>query len=821
MNSPFVMVPSNEQTHENQRNTDIDLHVDNLNEHIIQKSEHASLPDLSELSGFDEDFEEEIKRGSENLKESIYYTEDEELYMSISEDGEILDTENFHNFNTSSEDHKVVGGDTSSILDKGDEVGSDINKLSRKESELELRNTEAEREIEAERNERKHNLVRETDQLNVEANIVEEKTSQEKPKMSGVGFLGRSKIATKEIDNESKGGVDDERKEVKNSESSGKEESKVEDKKNRLDKIKINVEDAQNKKHIKAIQSSEHKSKEGNQVQTLSSITSSTSITTVTANATRSASLGASNSTDRTNVYTNNTFLTVGTDNPEKVESSPKKITPESVGSMGNITLLDSGSNSKSKPKSLKKAASHSGKDKSKRKSNKMEETTLKKVSKEVNKGEGSEFSKPGRLGSSRGDLPKSEKFKQNKDLKLSSIENEKSETDFKDRYQCLNLNIGILDPLSHTCPVSLGLEKLKRMRGRTEKEDEKQKNRSIQKTKLLENSKIDMKNFYHPIWLEFSKTFNNICTKFESNGDLSSKKVPIKDTGVSKNSLSNNVNNNVTTSTTTKTSKTKKSEVLSEPTKIPDTRNLASTEKQNSTKHGSASVRPEQSNDTKREYKQKSESIISWGIVLRVMDIITIPDTYIQRAVTSLLKFNIYIYKLYTNIYKRRILRKVQWILWRIHIVNKSQIIMDKHFLGAYTVFGSLLSILLLLIITSFHRRLCIGISENSLEETETIKKLGLVGGKIKMLNSHISNSDRGIERTVFSEDPSSICHKIMESRSLVSNIPSNIDHSENRTDFNELTSIKDLTEKLEENNEILLHLSNGLSKCAQSLTI
>ncbi|OII73371.1 uncharacterized protein cubi_02583 [Cryptosporidium ubiquitum] len=827
MNSPFGMVPSNERAHANQQNTDIDLHVDNSNGHI-QKFEHTNLPGLDEVSDFVNGFKEEAKRENEDQSGSIYYKRDEEQYMNIEQGEEVGDTEGFQNINPEADYYEAVKEDNTSILEKIKEVGLDIVGQGEsepevtKKSETEIK-IETKNEAKAGKEERKHNIPLETEKPRGEAKIMEEKASQEKTKMPGIGFLGRPGITTEGIGGENKKGNETEKIE---SESKGREESKViEDAEVQSEKIKIKAEDTRKKKHIKAIPSLEHESKKADQVQATSLAINSASITTATANTTESVSSDISNSTTKTNLYANgNDTLPRGeAEDLEKAKEFPKEILEESTGSKGNATVVDPASNTKGKPKSLKKASSPLGKDKTKKKLNKTEETALKKVPKEASKGESSELPKPGRLGSSRGDFPRSakaEKPKQEKVLKLPLTEKKESETTLKDRYKCLNVNTSILDPLIQTCPTGLEHEGLKSMRGRAGKENQKQTKEPKQNVKPLKNPKTNRKNFPHPIWLEIVEALNKICTKFENDGNLISKKIPAKDTQISKSSISSKLNNNATTSTTTKTSQAGETKSLPIPARKLDTRSLTSTEKEKSPEHESKPIKPQQ-HDTKREGGKKSNEIISWGGVVRMMELLSIPDTYIRGTAKRALKFNIYIYKLYTNIYKGRILRRAQKILFRIPIINKSQIIRDKHFLGAYTVFGSLLSVLLLLVITGFHRRLCIENSENGLEEAETIKKLGLVGGKIKMLNSHISNSDRGVEKVVFSEDPTSICNKILESRSLDTKIQSGIDHSEERTDSKNLTSILDLTAKLEENNEILLHLSNGLAKCAQSLTI
>ncbi|KAH8582271.1 uncharacterized protein ELE39_003592 [Cryptosporidium sp. chipmunk genotype I] len=893
LNSPFGIVPSNEHS------TGINLHVDNSNKRILQKSEHETSSGLGEASDFDGSFGEGIARGGgEDEMGSVYSEEDEQVYMSMEQDA---DAESFFSFDNEAENYEVERGPIGNFAESGAKVaGLDAIPVDRREGEpviirkeeteterkmgveaerrvgeeakkrteaeakkkIEVettKRTEAKGEAEARRNERRHNhhVARGADHPRGEAKVTSEK-SQEKPKTAGTGSLGRSRRASEGESEE--GGV---ATNIGSSEGEGKGERETVEGANFLsDRLKAEVD---HKKQVKAIPISRHESKEKGQAQ-------DTSYDSANTNATGSISSSTvpifKVDRDSYTKKSNDTLDTEGAESSKKVLDTLEEVATIGEANVGfgrnftTETIIPASSTIK-KPNSLKKATSSSNRDRIKKKSSRTEDLALKKVSKESSK-EGLESSKPGRLGSSRGDQPrpaKQGKLKQDGDLKLSSKEAKESEALFKDRYRCLNINtnifesLSILDPLSLTCSARPDLENLKGTRLLTEEEDKEQRRGAKQNLILLKSEADKGEDFSHPIWQEFAKQTSKMCTRLVQKSDLNSKKPPAVDFPTSRKNISSNLNNSVPTSTTTITTPNN-TEITTEtlsgigekegisssissasfsdsfPSSIstssasstrerPDTLGPVGTEsKEEVSKHDSITIH---SHDAKRESRRNSKSIISWAKALQKVEILSISDRYIQAAVKRMLKFNIYIHRLYRDKCKRLIIRRAQGTLGKLKIVNKSQMIKNKHFLGAYTILGSLLSAILLLVIVTFHGRQFVEKFEDNLEEAETIKKLGLVGGKIKMLSSHISNSDSGVEKVVFSDDPKSICQKILEtkSKSIVTQSFAEIDYNDEKTDSKGLNTILDLTNRLEENNEILLHLSNGLAKCAQSLKI
>ncbi|CUV06879.1 unnamed protein product [Cryptosporidium hominis] len=874
LDSPFGIVPSNEH------HTGIDAHVDNSDEYILQKSEHRSLSGLGEVGSSKKVFGEGTTRGEVGDEvESIYSEEDGGIYMDAEQDGEIGDVESFLSFDSEFEKNEMEEGIIGNAADKLNKVavGLDTTREGQTEDKQEIvRSTEGvskgkadikvkkrtgketKKETEAKRDaevgiegKEHHHVAREAVHPKGEAKVMGEKKSQEKSKASGVSSLGRSKRKSEGESEDGETTASSNNSEEKKNPESGA----IEDSDTLSDKAKIKTENVHMKKHIKTIQTPGQESKEGDQTQNTPYVSVSANDS---ANANNSASADITGSVSsvvpimkaETDFYTKNSneTLNIGAESSGKVADAPSEATALGegyVGSEKNITTeaTSQGPNTNIKQKSLKKAVS-SSRDKSKRKSSRTEDSALKKVSRESNKGEGLESPKSARLGSSRGDHPKTtkhRKHKQYKDLKLHSKEIEDSEARFKDRYRCLNVNTNIfeslrvLDPYSNqTCLANSEFDDLNATRGRTEEDDKEQRKESKQSLEHLKKIEAEKKKCsFYSIWQEFTNQVNNMCTQLEYKGDSSSKKPLIADLQTSIANITSNLNNTATTSTTTVAFNIteittenisgirEKKEINSSSTEEkPKILNLAGTEKMVEVPQNYST--PIKSDGAEGErIKINSKSKVSWTRVLQKIRILNIPDLYIQATAKKILKFNIYIYRIYTDKYKRKIIKRVQGILRNLKIVNKSQMIKDRHFLGAYTIFGSLLTALLLLSIATFHERQYAEKSEDILVEAETIKKLGFVGGKIKMISSHLSNSDTGIERVVFSDDPSSICQMILKSKSIVAQNPSNIDYTEEITDSKDLNSILNLTTRLEENNEILLHLSNGLAKCAQSLTI
>ncbi|TRY50870.1 Uncharacterized protein CTYZ_00001657 [Cryptosporidium tyzzeri] len=873
LNSPFGIVPSNEH------HTGIDAHVDNSDEYILQKSEHRSLSGLGEVGSSKKVFGEgTTRREVGDEMESIYSEEDGGIYMDTEQDEEIGDVESFLSFDSEFEKNEMEEGIIGNTVDKLNKVavGLDTAREGQTEDKQEIvRSTEGVSKGKADIKVKKrtgeetkkktdakgdaevgiegkehHHVAREAVQPKGEAKVMGEKNSQEKSKASGVSSLGISK---RKSEGESEDG------EPTTNSNSSEEKKKpeggaIENSDTLSDKVKIKTEDVHMKKHIKTIQTPGQEPKEGNQTQNTPyvSITANESANAnnlANANITGSISSVVPIMKAEADFYTKNTnkTLNIGAESSGKVADAPSEATALGEGyvsSRKNITTeaTSQGPSNNIKQKSLKKAAS-SNRDKSKRKLSRTDDSALKKVSRESNKGEGPESPKSARLGSSRGDHPKTtkhRKHKQYKDLKFNSKEIEDSEARFKDRYRCLNVNTNIfeslrvLDPSSNlTCLKNSEFDGLNVTRGRTEddKEQRKESKQSLEPLKKIETEK--KKCSFYSIWQEFTNQVNNMCTQLEYKGDSSSKKPLIADLQTSIANITSNLNNTATTSTTTVAFNIteittenisgirEKKEINSSSTEEkPKILNLAGTETMVEVPQNYST--PIKSDGAKSERsKMNSKTKVSWTRVLQKIRILNIPDIYIQATAKKILKFNIYIYRIYTDKYKRKIIKRVQGILRNLKIVNKSQMIKDRHFLGAYTIFGSLLTALLLLSIATFHGRQYAEKSEDILVEAETIKKLGFVGGKIKMISSHLSNSDTGIERVVFSDDPSSICQMILKSKSIVAQNPSNIDYTEEITDSKDLNSILNLTTRLEENNEILFHLSNGLAKCAQSLTI
>ncbi|KAL5368333.1 putative transmembrane domain-containing protein [Cryptosporidium parvum] len=873
LNSPFGIVPSNEH------HTGIDAHVDNSDEHILQKSEHRSLSGLGEVGSSKKVFGEgATRREVGDEVESIYSEEDGGIYMDTEQDEEIGDIESFLSFDSEFEKNEMEEGIIGNAADKVNKVavGLDTAREGQTEDKQEIvRSTEevskgkadikvkkrtgeeAKKETEAKgdaevgiEGKEHHHVAREAVQQKGEAKVMGEKKSQEKSKASGVSSLGRSKRKSEGESEDGEATTNSNSSEEKKKPESGV----IEDSDTLSDKVKIKTENVHMKKHIKTIQTPGQEPKEGNQTQntpyvSVSANDSANANNSVSANINGSISSVVPIMKAEADFYTKNTneTLNIGVESSGKVADVPSEATALGEGYVGsgkNITTeaTRQGPSTNIKQKSLKKAAS-SSRDKSKRKSSRTDDSALKKVSRESNKGEGLESPKSARLGSSRGDNPKTtkhKKHKQYKDLKFNSKEIEDSEARFKDRYRCLNVNTNIfeslrvLDPSSNqTCLTNSEFDGLNVTRGLTE-DDKEQRKESKQRLGPLKKMETEKKNCsFYSIWQEFTDQVNNMCTQLEHKVDSSSKKPLIADLQTSIANITSNLNNTATTSTTTVAFNIteittenisgirEKKEINSSSTEEkPKILNLAGTERMVEVPQNYSN--PIKSDGAKSERsKMNSKSKVSWTRILQKIRILNIPDIYIQATAKKILKFNIYIYRIYTDKYKRKIIKRVQGILRNLKIVNKSQMIKDRHFLGAYTIFGSLLTALLLLSIATFHGRQYAEKSEDILVEAETIKKLGFVGGKIKMISSHLSNSDTGIERVVFSDDPSSICQMILKSKSIVAQNPSNIDYTEEITDSKDLNSILNLTTRLEENNEILLHLSNGLAKCAQSLTI
>ncbi|KAK9172284.1 Uncharacterized protein cmbei_6004530 [Cryptosporidium meleagridis] len=872
LSSPFGIVPSNEHI-------GTDAHVDNFDEHILQKSEHRSFSGMSEVGNSKKVFGEGITgRDAGDEIEGIHSEEDGGIYMNAEKDEEIGDVESFLSFYSEFEKDEMEEGVIGNVADKVNKaaVGLDTIREGQNEEKPEIipstegvnkgkaeikvkkrigedtkRETEAKGDAGAGiEGKEHHHVARKAVQSIGEAKVMGEKRSQEKSKTSGVSSLGRSKRKS-----EGESEYDEVTANINNSEAKKKPEAGViEDSDTLSDKVKIKTENVYMKKHAKAVQSPGQESNEANQTQ-------NTPYVSVSANESANASdLAFNNITGSISsvvpiikaeadsyIKDSNETLNIGAENSDKLAGTLSEAAALGEGYAGSERNITTEATSQRpgnniKQKSLKKAVS-SSRDKSKRKLSRMEDSALKNVSRESNKGEGPESPKSARLGSSRGDHPrtaKHRKHKQHKDLKLHSKEIEDSETRLKDRYRCLNINtdifesLRVLDPSSsQTCLKNSELEGLNGTGGRKEEDDKQQRKKSKQRLESLKMDTEEQKNSFYSIWQEFTNQVNNMCTQFEYKGDSGSEKPLIMDLQASITNISSNLNNTATTSTTTValnitkittediSGTGEKKEIDSSSTEEkPKILNLAGTErmvevpKNHSTQIKLDGVKSKRS-------KMSSKSKLSWTRVLQKIRILNIPDKYIQATAKKILKFNIYIYRIYTDKYKRKIIKRAQGILRNLKIVNESQMIKDKHFLGAYTIFGSLLSALLLLSIATFHGRQYSEESGDVLVEAETIKKLGFVGGKIKMISSHLSNSDTGIERVVFSDDPSSICQMILKSNSIAAQSPSNIDCTEEMADSKDLNSISNLTTRLEENNEILLHLSNGLAKCAQSLTI
>ncbi|KAH8741226.1 putative transmembrane protein [Cryptosporidium ryanae] len=170
-----------------------------------------------------------------------------------------------------------------------------------------------------------------------------------------------------------------------------------------------------------------------------------------------------------------------------------------------------------------------------------------------------------------------------------------------------------------------------------------------------------------------------------------------------------------------------------------------------------------------------------------------------------------------YTGEYKEIILINVNGVLKKMNI--SQSIIEDQNFFGVcilISVFVLLLTVLILIKLISLGAVLFLSIkSSNNIIEDEfnMQKKANSIGTRIKVLSNNISQNykDGNINLCVFSEDSYSICQKIV-ARNKTKN-------SQQNEEISDKFSLKELIDRIEENNEMLIYLSNGLYKCAESL--
>ncbi|KAJ1605275.1 hypothetical protein OIY81_3534 [Cryptosporidium canis] len=500
------------------------------------------------------------------------------------------------------------------------------------------------------------------------------------------------------------------------------------------------------------------------------------------------------------------------------------------VSSVANATT-ETPTQVKSKPKSLKKASSAKGK----RKSSRKEESVLKKASRETSKTGHSEAPRPGRLGSSRGDSPRpSEPSKTEtvprpeQDLWTLTSSKDEPVGSVQDSRSCLNLNGGILQSLGALGSVgqlcSLVPESRESADKQTESEAVKgQKGLSGGVQGLSSKLEVRKRRPSHPFWLEVARLADKLCAISESRGQLeSSVKVPAG----SLPSQNNSVQHNLTEPTTTAPAASRPPEVLvvsrEEPSsaeKRPEARSLASTEREKAPEREPVARLPRDAGG-RRTGGRSGGGEVRWETAFRMLELLSLLDSHIIGMVQWVLRLNTSVYGFYTSVVKRRVLRQAQGVLRYLPIVNKSEMNRNKHFLGAYTLFGSVFLGVLLMIVVDMHKWASGGKQDEVLGEAEALKRLGQVGGKIKMLSSHIGGSDGGVGRVVYSDDPGSICGMIREGRIPVSEGSGGLGSSEDVGTYSQV-SLVDLTARLEENNEILLHLSDGLAKCARSLRI
>lgn len=828
--SPFGMAPSSLE-----HNTGNDLHVDILEKRSEDEDKDKDIDDLSDkglagvsfyeegmsVGGHEEEGEEDQKQKHENTK------------VGQEEEGKV----------------KKEKGDSSGSNVEGGKTGLGILRVGQGENDSEGK-------------ERRHSVVRGLEQQPGGEKKRMEKISQEKPKAVVLGSLSRTRGAAEtHEEGASKRGVGPVKTETKGEtakiETKG-ETAKIETKeettnietKEETTKIETKEETAKARdetKHGKSGDSQkERKTKEDEKTHVSSGVESRSQGEGVGKERGIKGSIGLgreSKEEDRkvqdlssgslvnssstgvpdSRARTNDTLVAGRADTLEKTREVGEEHQEEGNAPSGSKEKTKSAvgvdSISKEKPKSLKKASSRS----KRRSSDRTDDTASRRIYRETGRQDGSETSKPSRLGSSRGDSPRSSELlktgtpRQGGDLGvLSEVKDESGDNG----YRCLNARTagifelfgGLSRRSGSSCPSSSGRRVEKRVQGEAE-------GRRGRRSRQVVYHEVGCP---YSFWLEIVGVLNKIRSELGGHS-LASQKTSAEDVRGSSDAsaAAGGAKTGNATQAVKVLAKSEESGQLPAKEGV-EIRSLASVEKEREKRdllERAPAPRPSKDAGTERS---SDDSFGGSTGVFKMMKLLACLDSCIRGLAERMLHLNEYAYGVYTRAYRRRVLSQARVVLGHLPIVNKSEIqSRDGHFLGAYTLLGSLMSVSLLLVVVGLGRWSSAGGgSDGCLEEAETLKKLGQVGGKIKMLSSHISNSERGVETVVLSDDPGSICRRILESREATSrDRPCGEDSSGCVGEMGSLSSMQDLTVRLEENNEILLHLSEGLAKCAQSL--
>ncbi|KAH7648236.1 hypothetical protein FG379_000160 [Cryptosporidium bovis] len=196
----------------------------------------------------------------------------------------------------------------------------------------------------------------------------------------------------------------------------------------------------------------------------------------------------------------------------------------------------------------------------------------------------------------------------------------------------------------------------------------------------------------------------------------------------------------------------------------------------------------------------------------------INIVDKILIMGLEKLIVFHEVIDNYYADKYKAILLISVDGALRRINV--PIDIVKNRNFVGMCITIGVFVLFFIVLILVellslggqlffSKKNKKCFNEDKLSIQ-----KRINSIGTKIKVLNNNTSQNNSSkydIESCVFSEDPSLICQNIAMRNRIEDNSPSE------ETDYK--LSLKELRSRIEENNEMLVYLSNGLSKCTESL--
>ncbi|KAK6588959.1 hypothetical protein RS030_263669 [Cryptosporidium xiaoi] len=196
----------------------------------------------------------------------------------------------------------------------------------------------------------------------------------------------------------------------------------------------------------------------------------------------------------------------------------------------------------------------------------------------------------------------------------------------------------------------------------------------------------------------------------------------------------------------------------------------------------------------------------------------INIVDKILIMGLEKLIVFHEVIDNYYAEKYKAILLINVDGALRRINV--PSDIVKNRNFVGMCISIGVFVLFFIVLILVEllslggqlfFSKKNSKSFNEDKLKIQ---KRINSIGTKIKVLNNNTSQNNDSrdyIESCVFSEDPSLICQNIAMRNRIENNSPTE------ETDYK--LSLKELRSRIEENNEMLVYLSNGLSKCTESL--